>query len=336
MKHGLIPGAAIWQIAKTTPPKDGATMSNRRKSRGAVTRNPRNQAPKVPLISEADHALFVATVEQTGTPPSEDIPSRDSGASSTPPGTASSVSRTTEQTDLTARPFAGALDVLAKQLAANQTQDNTRRAREAAAKREDDLRALARKRSTAANIHAKPVDETQLFAQEMAGVTPIQDPDPDAVRVPASRDPRQGPKPYDDDAEVMAELADLVSGEGDFDATFAEEHIEGIAEGIDRRILRKLKRGAFSHGAHVDLHGLTRVEAKPRVERFIADARQRGIRCVLIVHGRGLHSREGIPMLKDAVNTWLLRGRIDRSVLAFCSANPTDGGVGALYVLLRK
>ena len=311
-------------------------MGNRHKSRGAVTRSSRKQAPKVPLISEADHALFVATVEQSETSPSEGVPSRSSGAPSTTTATAAPVSRATEQTDLTARPFAGALDALAKQLAADQTQDDTRRAREATAKREENLRALAKKRSADADIHAKPVDEMQIFAQEMAGVTPIQEPAPDALRVPPSRDPRQGPKPYDDDAEVMAELADLVSGEGDFDATFSEEQVEGIAEGIDRRLLRKLKRGAFSHGAHVDLHGLTRVEAKPRVERLIADARQRGIRCVLIVHGRGLHSRKGIPVLKEAVNMWLLRGRIGRSVLAFCSADPTDGGAGALYVLLRK
>ena len=61
-----------------------------------------------------------------------------------------------------------------------------------------------------------------------------------------------------------------------------------------------------------------------------------GHRCVLLVHGRGLHSKDNIPILKQAVRSWLERGQIARAVLAFASARPCDGGVGAVYVLLRR
>jgi DNA-nicking Smr family endonuclease len=134
----------------------------------------------------------------------------------------------------------------------------------------------------------------------------------------------------------MAQLADLISGRADFDFNDSDEYIEGIAQGLDRRLLKKLRQGTFAVQAHLDLHGKTRIEAHPLVESFIVDSRHRGRRCVLIVHGRGLNSKDQIPILKENLKGWLARGRIAKSVLAFCSARPTDGGVGAVYVLLRK
>jgi DNA-nicking Smr family endonuclease len=88
--------------------------------------------------------------------------------------------------------------------------------------------------------------------------------------------------------------------------------------------------------AHLDLHGLVSDEARPAVEKFLLRARADGRRCVLIIHGRGHGSKEGIPVLKERLKVWLTRGRIGRGVLAFCTARPTDGGAGAVYVLLRK
>jgi DNA-nicking Smr family endonuclease len=57
---------------------------------------------------------------------------------------------------------------------------------------------------------------------------------------------------------------------------------------------------------------------------------------VLVVHGRGLHSKDQIPILKESVQAWLSQGRLAKGVLAFSSARPADGGVGAVYVLLRR
>lgn len=140
----------------------------------------------------------------------------------------------------------------------------------------------------------------------------------------------------DEDAEAMAELADLVAGRSTFDIGDSDEYIEGIAQGLDRRLLKKLRLGQFAVQAHLDLHGKTRALARDAVEGFVVESRQRGRRCVLIVHGRGLNSKDQIPVLKEALRVWLARGRIARSVLAFCSARSVDGGTGAVYVLLRR
>jgi DNA-nicking Smr family endonuclease len=100
--------------------------------------------------------------------------------------------------------------------------------------------------------------------------------------------------------------------------------------------VRRLRDGAFALEAHLDLHGLDRHEAKSAVRDFIERARSEGRRCVLLVHGRGLGSKEGVPVLKERLREWLTRGGIGRKVLAFASARPCDGGTGALYVLLRR
>ena len=98
----------------------------------------------------------------------------------------------------------------------------------------------------------------------------------------------------------------------------------------------KLRRGEFSVQGHLDLHGLTRDEAKRAVEEFIRGARTAGKRCVLLVHGRGLHSKDQVPILRDAVRGWLATNRFSRHVLAFATARPADGGAGAIYLLLRR
>jgi DNA-nicking Smr family endonuclease len=139
-----------------------------------------------------------------------------------------------------------------------------------------------------------------------------------------------------DDAEVLAELADLVAGEAPFDVSDSDEYIEGIARGVDRALLGRLRAGEFAVQGHVDLHGMTKDQAHQRVRRFVSDCRRSGWRCVLIVHGRGQHSKDQIPVLKQAVRSWLERGPLARHVLAFSTARPRDGGAGALYVLLRR
>jgi len=134
----------------------------------------------------------------------------------------------------------------------------------------------------------------------------------------------------------MATLADLVSGEADFDITDTREYIEGTVVGLDPRLVRRLRRGDFARQAHLDLHGLVAEEAKVAVDRFLADAVRAGHRCLLIVHGRGLNSKDRTPVLKERLKAWLSHGRASRLVLAFATARPHDGGAGALYVLLRR
>ena len=103
--------------------------------------------------------------------------------------------------------------------------------------------------------------------------------------------------------------------------------------GVRRRDVERLRRGRFAIEADLDLHGRIVADASAALDRFLAESRRRGWRCVRIVHGKGFGSRSGLPIMKAHVDRWL---RARPEVLAFCSATPPDGGTGALYVLLRR
>lgn len=127
-----------------------------------------------------------------------------------------------------------------------------------------------------------------------------------------------------------------MQGERPFDISDTDEFIEGAVSGLDHGIVRRLRRGEWAVQGHVDLHGLTKDAAKGAVEKFLRESRNAGKRCVLLVHGRGLHSKDQVPVLKEALRTWLVTARFGKHVLAFATARPQDGGGGAIYVLLRK
>ncbi|HBE92639.1 MAG TPA: DNA mismatch repair protein MutS [Gammaproteobacteria bacterium] len=103
--------------------------------------------------------------------------------------------------------------------------------------------------------------------------------------------------------------------------------------GIQKRLMSQLKRGALPIGDRLDLHGLTVVQAHQQVTHFLQHSRASGYRCVLVIHGRGARSAGNIPVLKMNVHSWLLD---NHDVLAFHSAQTRDGGTGAVYVLLRS
>jgi len=175
--------------------------------------------------------------------------------------------------------------------------------------------------------------DDQLFRWAMEEVTPL-------TRRPTERAPSAPTADelsiVSDDAEALAQLSELVAtGEG-LDLADTDEFMEGTVRGVDASLLVRLRRGDFSVQAHVDLHGLSSDAAKAELERFLVESRRRGLRCVLVVHGRGLHSKDQIPVLKERMGPWLTRGRLSRIVLAFATARPSDGGAGALYVLLRR
>ena len=106
-----------------------------------------------------------------------------------------------------------------------------------------------------------------------------------------------------------------------------------VAPGVDRRELRRIKRGEHAVGDRLDLHGMTAAEASASAGRFIDSSRHSRHRCVCIVHGRGLHSEGKVSVLKARVRATL---RSHPSVLAYADAPPSEGGSGAVYVLLRK
>ncbi len=184
-----------------------------------------------------------------------------------------------------------------------------------------------KKRSTDeedAALFLESVGEVAPVRRPIARVGPTQPRSVDEVRIPT------------EEAESLARLAELVSAEGEFELSDSDDFIEGSVKGFDLRVMRKLRTGDFSSQANLDLHGLTREEAKPALEAFIQKSRISGHRCVLIVTGRGLHSKDSVPVLRQSVQLWLTRGKSAKHVLAFCSALPRDGGAGAVSVLLRR
>jgi len=177
-----------------------------------------------------------------------------------------------------------------------------------------------------------PVEEETLFRQAFEGVRPLGGSRPE--RIVAA--PIVIRNIVSEDAEVLAELSDLVSGQGTFELTETDEYVEGARIGLDPRLVTRLRRGEFSVQAHIDLHGMTQVDAREALTHFILDSVRKGRRAVLVVHGRGLRSPGGQPVLKHATAQWLSHGTIGGYVLAFTTARAYDGGAGAVWVLLRR
>jgi DNA-nicking Smr family endonuclease len=132
-----------------------------------------------------------------------------------------------------------------------------------------------------------------------------------------------------DEAAVPGELLDMA-----FDPASMEvgEELGFLRDGYPPRLLRQLKRGQFSVQDELDLHQMNAAAAQASIAAFLAEARQRALRCVRIVHGKGLRSKAAGPVLK-ALTDRLLRRRDD--VVAFASARPAQGGTGAVVVLLK-
>jgi DNA-nicking Smr family endonuclease len=176
--------------------------------------------------------------------------------------------------------------------------------------------------------------EKAVFLAEMAGVTPLPKDPRGRVEKPQPPTPKL---PYpSDDYEALADLRDLVAGRGEFTIQYTDEYMEGLAPGVDRRLAQRLHRGDYAVQAHIDLHGHTVEDARVAVEQFLTSAYAAGQRCVLLIHGRGLNSKDNRPVLKEQVRIWLSHGRLSRLVLAFATAPLTNGGAGAVYVLLRR
>lgn len=140
----------------------------------------------------------------------------------------------------------------------------------------------------------------------------------------------------DEEQEAMTYLDDLVEGNVPFDVSDSDEFIEGYVKGLDKRIIKKLRKGEFVFEKYIDLHRLKREEAKEKLKNFLHQSKQMGVRSILVIHGRGLHSKDKIPVLKQLIVNWLIRGSLRKIILAFTSARPCDGGTGAIYILLRK
>jgi DNA-nicking Smr family endonuclease len=176
---------------------------------------------------------------------------------------------------------------------------------------------------------AEAPDDEALLRAALEGVAPL----PDAGKA-ALRKARPAPLPVQrlrDDEQVLADsLSDAPPLEAGLETG---EELVFLRPGLPAQLLRKLKRGHWSVQDELDLHGARSDEARALFSGFLRESLRRGLRCVRLIHGKGLRSAQGEPVLKRKVGRWLAQ-RDD--VLAFVQARPEDGGGGAVVVLLKS
>ncbi|HCS26587.1 MAG TPA: DNA endonuclease SmrA [Spongiibacteraceae bacterium] len=174
-------------------------------------------------------------------------------------------------------------------------------------------------------------DDDKLFANEFGDVKPLKVEERVSIR-------RQ-----DISALAKAARREAATSERVKDANFlsdaeiplldAHYTLSYQGAGVQHGVFRKLKQGSYEHEARLDLHRMTVEQARREVFSFINEAEQLSLRSLLIVHGKGLGSQAQGAVLKSYLNAWLPQLP---SVLAYVSAQPRHGGVGAVYVLLKK
>ncbi len=169
--------------------------------------------------------------------------------------------------------------------------------------------------------------ERHLFVRAVGAVQPL----PAKERVHLA--PQRGaPWPLQQDVDDQAALVESMSDEFDVSTLLdVDDQLSFRRPGIGTDVTRKLRKGEWSMQGQLDLHGLRSDEARTALGQFIRDAKRMGWRCVRVVHGKGLGSPGKEPVLKSKVQRWLVQ---KNEVLAFVQAKPSDGGAGALVVLL--
>lgn len=168
-------------------------------------------------------------------------------------------------------------------------------------------------------------DELQAFRDAVRDVRPLGV----EPRVVERRKPRpRAAFRRRDEVAVLEESISLSAAELEVEAG---DEMSFRRPGVQDGVMRKLRRGQYRVEAEIDLHGLILPEAKQGLREFMARVLQQQLRCIRIVHGKGLRSGPRGPVLKNAVNVVLRR---TDAVVAFCSARQVDGGTGAVYVLL--
>ena len=189
------------------------------------------------------------------------------------------------------------------------------RAAQAAAERER----AARQARADQSLFARAIGPTQPLRAHGRVVHPP---------TPVAPEPRQ--RALDDQAVLRESLSD------EFDAStllHVDEHLSFRRPGIGTDVTAKLRRGHWAVQGQIDLHGLRVHEAREALSAFVRDATRTGLRCVRVVHGKGLGSPGRAPVLKAKVHGWLIQ---KKEVLAFVQAKPLEGGAGALLVLLTQ
>ncbi|WP_422085399.1 Smr/MutS family protein [Variovorax sp.] len=173
----------------------------------------------------------------------------------------------------------------------------------------------------------KRAAEKDLFARAIGATEPLRR----KAAVPLAPEP-PAPIPVQHQLDEQRVLRESLSDE--FDVTTLLDVDDAMSfrrPGIGTDVTARLRKGDWSIQAQVDLHGLRSDEAREALGGFIRNAYKQGLRCVRVVHGKGLGSPGKQPVLKTKTQRWLIQ---KNEVLAFVQAKPAEGGAGALVVLL--
>jgi len=175
-------------------------------------------------------------------------------------------------------------------------------------------------------LSGKRIDpDATVFQEAMRGVKPIAA----RARVPPAKRKPPAKARFTAADRAMVLVESLQGAPGEIGDTGDEISFRRV--GVQDGVMRKLKRGEYRVEEICDLHGLRADEAKAAVREFLAEALAHKLRCVRIIHGKGMNSGPRGPVIKMAVNMIL---RKTAPVLAFTSARRVDGGTGAINVLL--
>jgi len=174
----------------------------------------------------------------------------------------------------------------------------------------------------------EPADDEALLREALKDVAPLPDPGKATLRGPPPK-PIPVQKLRDDQQVLQDSLSDQIPFEVGLETG---DELVFLRDGLSNMVLRKLRRGHWVTQDELDLHGLRSEEARQLLVAFLNEALARGLRCVRIVHGKGLRSENREPVLKRKVGNWLAQRD---EVLAFVQARPEDGGSGAVVVLLK-
>jgi DNA-nicking Smr family endonuclease len=138
----------------------------------------------------------------------------------------------------------------------------------------------------------------------------------------------------DPDQEALTILCEIAEGRRSINLPDTQEYVEWTNPDYQGDLAQQMHEGQFSIQTFLDLHGHTVAEADVIMEAFVKDSLSKGLSCIKIIHGRGLRSVKG-PQVKGVVIK-RLSGHFRKNIIAFVTARQCDGGLGALYVLLKK
>ncbi|RQH09812.1 Smr/MutS family protein [Paraburkholderia dinghuensis] len=185
-----------------------------------------------------------------------------------------------------------------------------------------------RERAAALAARVEADADSELFRREIGTIAPLNAP----PRAPARR-AAPVPLPTQTQLDEQAVLHEAISDDFDPETLLdTDDSLYYHRPGISAEVVKKLRRGTWIVQAQLDLHGMRREEAREALQTFIREAGKRGLRCVRVIHGKGLGSVGKEPVLKGKVRAWLVQ---KEEVIAFCQARAHDGGAGAVLVLLQ-